>query len=260
MLCADMIKSISTSFYASAIRPTVIALCISVALLFAVPVVGIIMLPLTVAWVACLIWSSWYKAWDAIQSEGARTTPSTAMLLLLVPFFNFYRVFQVTWGFCRDFNKIRQRLGLTSPRAPSVGSAIASALLVLGVIPDAIALHLVGWVFLLACSRDAVRAVNAASADLKGRRSPLSDSFVPAHNTTQATQSLSARQQAGDVRESVETNPPATYSSFTCRRCSQVTAILDADVAVAKLCGKGRFASCSSCGAIIDLIGGTSQK
>ncbi|MBL7077843.1 MAG: hypothetical protein ISS31_10265 [Kiritimatiellae bacterium] len=54
----------------------------------------------------------WYQAWSAIQDGHARTTPGKAAGFLCIPLFNFYWVFQVTWGFAQDFNSYTSRHGL----------------------------------------------------------------------------------------------------------------------------------------------------
>jgi hypothetical protein len=60
-----------------------------------------------------------YKMWAAIQDGHVRTTPSMAVILLFVPFFSFYWIFQVFWGFARDYNGYLSRHTLTAPRLPA---------------------------------------------------------------------------------------------------------------------------------------------
>ncbi len=49
-----------------------------------------------------------HKLWTAIQDGPARTTPGKAVGFLLIPFFNFYWIFQAYWGWAVDYNKYRQ--------------------------------------------------------------------------------------------------------------------------------------------------------
>ncbi len=51
----------------------------------------------------------WYKAWSSIQDGMARTTPGKAVGFMFIPLFNFYWVFQATWGFAKDYNDFIER-------------------------------------------------------------------------------------------------------------------------------------------------------
>jgi len=67
-----------------------------------------------------------HRIWEAVQDAPARTTPSKAVLFLLVPFFNFYWLFQVIWGWARDCNRLIARKGLSGPQMPeSLALAVA---------------------------------------------------------------------------------------------------------------------------------------
>ncbi|MGI6707074.1 MAG: hypothetical protein ACOX6S_12895 [Clostridia bacterium] len=46
-----------------------------------------------------------YQMWDFVQKGFPRTNPRKAVGFLLIPFYNFYWVFQAFWGFARDFNR-----------------------------------------------------------------------------------------------------------------------------------------------------------
>ena len=59
-----------------------------------------------------------YKAWFAIQDEHARTTPGKAIGFSFIPFFNIYWVFQLYWGFSKDYNAYVQRYEVDLPRLP----------------------------------------------------------------------------------------------------------------------------------------------
>ena len=54
----------------------------------------------------------WYQAWSAIQDGQARTTPGKAVGFLFIPLFGLYWLFQMTWGFAKDFNSYVSRHGL----------------------------------------------------------------------------------------------------------------------------------------------------
>ena len=55
-----------------------------------------------------------YKAWTAINDGQQRTSPTAAALLMLVPFFNLYWMFQAVWGWSQDYNKYVARHNLTA--------------------------------------------------------------------------------------------------------------------------------------------------
>ncbi len=50
-----------------------------------------------------------YKVWAAIQDGHARMSAGKAAGFLLIPFFNVYWLFQVIWGFAKDYNKYVDR-------------------------------------------------------------------------------------------------------------------------------------------------------
>jgi len=58
------------------------------------------------------------KMWTAIQDGHARTTPNKAVGFLLIPFFNFYWVFQAFWGFSKDYNALISRRSVDAPNTP----------------------------------------------------------------------------------------------------------------------------------------------
>jgi hypothetical protein len=60
-----------------------------------------------------------YRMWDAIQDGHARTSPGKAVGLLFVPIFNLYWIFQVAWGFARDYNRYVDRHDLKTRKLPA---------------------------------------------------------------------------------------------------------------------------------------------
>lgn len=50
-----------------------------------------------------------YRAWASIDDGAARTTPTKAVILLLVPVFNLYWGFNVLCGFATDYNRFLRR-------------------------------------------------------------------------------------------------------------------------------------------------------
>lgn len=88
----------------------------------------------TVVWLVLL-----YRLWSAIQDGQARTTPGKAVGLLFIPYYNFYWLFRVVWGFSKDYNRYRDRYGLSTPRLPEGLFLAYSILLVCRAIPFA------GW-------------------------------------------------------------------------------------------------------------------
>ena len=60
-----------------------------------------------------------YRIWQGIQDGYARTTPGKAVGLLFIPLFNIYWVFQVFWGFAKDYNSYLRRYDLGLMPLPS---------------------------------------------------------------------------------------------------------------------------------------------
>ena len=59
-----------------------------------------------------------YRLWQAIQDGHARTSPGKAIGFLFIPAFNFYWLFQVFWGFSRDYNRFVSRHSLPASKLP----------------------------------------------------------------------------------------------------------------------------------------------
>lgn len=60
----------------------------------------------------------YYKMWKALPPSFARTTPGRAVGFLFIPIFNFYWIFQVYWGWTKDFNNFIRERNLNIQRAP----------------------------------------------------------------------------------------------------------------------------------------------
>ncbi len=61
-----------------------------------------------------------YQMWSGLPDDQARTTPVKAVALMLIPIFNLYWLFQVVWGFAKDYNAFlcaTQNQSQTSQRA-----------------------------------------------------------------------------------------------------------------------------------------------
>lgn len=71
-------------------------------------------LPLIITLVVYLMFI--YNMWAAIQDGHARTTPGKAAGFMLIPFFNFYWIFQAFQGFAEDYNQYLARHQLKLPR------------------------------------------------------------------------------------------------------------------------------------------------
>jgi hypothetical protein len=55
-----------------------------------------------------------YKAWSAINDGQQRTSPMLATLLLLIPLWQLYWMFQAIWGWSQDYNKYIARHNLAN--------------------------------------------------------------------------------------------------------------------------------------------------
>lgn len=77
----------------------------------------------------------WHAAWKSIQHGHARTTPGKAIGFLFIPFFNVYWLFQLIWGFAKDYNAYRERHCLDVPQLPE-GFFLATCIIApFGVLP-----------------------------------------------------------------------------------------------------------------------------
>ena len=106
-----------------------------------------------------------YRIWDAIQDGYARTTPGKAVGFSFIPFFNCYWIFQVYWGFARDYNAFVDRHGISAQKLPE-GLFLAFPIVGLaGVVPifgilTQIASFVIG-IIVVSKSCDAVNAIPA---------------------------------------------------------------------------------------------------
>ncbi|MBW8041375.1 MAG: DUF4190 domain-containing protein [Planctomycetes bacterium] len=66
-----------------------------------------------------------YKMWAAIQDRGARTSAGKALGFMFIPFFNFYWLFEVYWGWTKDYNRIPESDDVELPLMPEgIGLAV----------------------------------------------------------------------------------------------------------------------------------------
>jgi hypothetical protein len=69
-----------------------------------------------------------YKMWESIQDGHARTSPGKAVGFLFIPIFSFYWIFQVIWGFAKDYNAYVDRYAINTKKLPE-GLFLACAIL-----------------------------------------------------------------------------------------------------------------------------------
>lgn len=66
-----------------------------------------------------------YKMWAAIQGRGARTSAGKALGFMFIPLFYFYWVFEVYWGWTKDYNRIPESDDVELPSMPEgIGLAV----------------------------------------------------------------------------------------------------------------------------------------
>jgi hypothetical protein len=75
---------------------------------------------LAVSWMPILpalisIYVMIYKMWAAIQDQYARTTPGKAVGFMFIPLFNIYWMFQVFYGWAKDYNAYIARYNRNAP-------------------------------------------------------------------------------------------------------------------------------------------------
>jgi hypothetical protein len=73
----------------------------------------------------------YYKIWKALPPSIARTTPGKAVVLTLIPVFNWYWTFQVLWGWAKDFNRFVTERGL---KIPAVSEKVALLSCILNIV------------------------------------------------------------------------------------------------------------------------------
>jgi hypothetical protein len=69
-----------------------------------------------------------YQMWKAIYDNSARMSPGRAVGFLFIPVFNLYWIFQVLWGFAKDYNSYIARKSINTKRLPE-GLLLAWAVL-----------------------------------------------------------------------------------------------------------------------------------
>lgn len=83
-----------------------------------------------IAWLLAL-----YEMWSGLQDGQARTTPVKAVALMLIPIFNLYWLFQVVWGFAKDYNLYLARHKLSYKHLNETLFLLFCVLTVLSVVP-----------------------------------------------------------------------------------------------------------------------------
>lgn len=123
---------------------------------------------LAVAYSAIVTLVLYYKMWDAIQDGHARTTPGRAVGFLFIPLFNLYWIFQVLWGFAKDYNAYVYRYAIRAPRVSEPLFLTAAILTLASAAP--VLNVLVGIVSVLVVSQacDGINAV-VATSDVKSK-------------------------------------------------------------------------------------------
>jgi hypothetical protein len=114
----------------------------------AAPVLSILMMPAALLSLlsAIVAFILVYKMWAAIQGRGARTSAGKALGFMFIPFFNLYWVFQVYWGWTKDYNKIPEA---DDAKLPSMPENIALAVCILPLVSLLLiftGLIVAGWV------------------------------------------------------------------------------------------------------------------
>lgn len=80
-----------------------------------------------------------YRIWAAIQFARPRTSPSKAIWGLFIPFYNIYWLFQVFWGWAKDYNNVLAQYKIKAPRmSESLGVVMGFAPIVSSVITGVI--------------------------------------------------------------------------------------------------------------------------
>lgn len=116
----------------------------------------------------------YYKMWESIQDGYARTSPGKAIGFLFIPFFNFYWIFQILWGFSKDYNAYVDRHALTTKKLPE-GLFLACSILPLTTwIPFLnIVTAIAYWVAFTMVVSQVCDAVNALPSETQVSPSPV---------------------------------------------------------------------------------------
>ena len=102
-----------------------------------------------------------YKIWAAIQGPTARTTPGKAVGFMFIPFFNYYWIFQVIWGWAKDYNALIAQRGISGPRAPE-GLGLATC--IIAIIPCVSVITPILMLIFYSAAIDGANVVIAAGA------------------------------------------------------------------------------------------------
>jgi hypothetical protein len=106
-----------------------------------------------------------YKAWASIQDGSPRTSPGMAILLLFVPLFNLFWMFQAYWGWAQDFNEYAQKRNLPVRPAPEALTLTMCIFTLLSAIPFlGIFFALMNQVLLLIVVNNSINSINSLIA------------------------------------------------------------------------------------------------
>ena len=118
--------------------------------------------------------------WESIQDGHARTSAGKAIGFLFIPFFNLYWIFQVLWGFSKDYNAYVERHALDAKKL-SEGLFLACTILPLTTcIPFLNFLTIIPyWIVFTMVVSQVCDAVNALPAEAQASGSDVSRGPVP---------------------------------------------------------------------------------
>ena len=143
-----------------------------------------------------------HRMWASIQGGPARMTPGQAVGYLFIPFFNIYWIFQVFWGFARDYNTMLDRRDMNAAPLPE-GIFLAVPIITLTVwIPGLGPITgIVGSVLLLLIVARVCERVNALGT-------AADDADLPVQ------EDLPAAAGYGEVSHREEAVPPVSAASY----------------------------------------------
>ncbi|HOL17325.1 MAG TPA: hypothetical protein PLY40_03450 [Bacillota bacterium] len=107
-----------------------------------------------------------YQIWSALPAGTARVTPLQAAGFLLIPLFNLYWVFVALPGFCRLFNRYREKKAPGIPKLPETlflayGFVWVLVPVAAAVVPSAaLTLAAAGWIIFILIVLETGRALN----------------------------------------------------------------------------------------------------
>ena len=114
---------------------------------------------------AVVLFAFVYVMWAALQDGPARTTPGRAVGFMCIPFFNFYWIFQVYWGWTKDCNRYLAEKEIDAPRMPETLALTLCILILVAVVPVlGMFVSFVNLVLILVLFSRACDAINAIAA------------------------------------------------------------------------------------------------